>query len=153
MNIVGGLYPRKKLYLSLMFLAYVVIITIFLLKTSAPLSVNVTTSHSANIYLKHQSLNENLSNRHPQYETSPSTCKTEKLLTEEQQHAFYKMSDLLKKLRQQLVPYPRDYFYGRGIVLSVGLNQFNFAKVNLKMIELTETKLSVQVRLFILNFL
>ncbi|CAF2443998.1 unnamed protein product [Rotaria sp. Silwood2] len=55
------------------------------------------------------------------------------------------MAQLLHTLRQQVVPYPNDHFSGRGIVLTVGFNQLKFLKVNLKMIELTATKLSIQI--------
>jgi hypothetical protein len=55
------------------------------------------------------------------------------------------MSGLLQRFRKEIVPYPKNYFYGRGIVLTAGSNQMNYAEVNLKMMELTGTKLSVQV--------
>jgi hypothetical protein len=74
-------------------------------------------------------------------------------LTDDQKHDFRKMSDLLQAFRKQIVPYPNDYFHGRGIVLTAGRNQMKFAKVNLKMIELTRTKLSVQVQMIYSIFL
>ena len=79
------------------------------------------------------------------YDDSHSVCNMTSLLTNIQQRDFNSMFQLLTTFRQQIVPYPNDHFYGRGIVLSVGPNQFKFAQVNLKMIELTKTKLPVQV--------
>jgi hypothetical protein len=55
------------------------------------------------------------------------------------------MSDSLQIFRKRIVPYPNNHFYGRGIVLTAGTNQIKYAKVNLKMMELTGTKLPIQV--------
>jgi hypothetical protein len=44
-----------------------------------------------------------------------------------------------------MISYPDEYFHGRGIVLTVGPNQLDFAEVNLKMIERSGTRLGVQV--------
>ncbi|CAF4331056.1 unnamed protein product, partial [Rotaria sordida] len=53
----------------------------------------------------------------------------------------------LIKLREQIVPYPEEYFEGRGIVLTVGFAQASSEKVTLKMIELSGTQLPVQIGL------
>jgi hypothetical protein len=91
--------------------------------------------------------NERLSSYNLLYNDSLPVCNNTNLLTANQTYDFHKMSELLQIFRKQIVPYPNDHFYGRGIVLTAGPSQMNFAKVNLKMIESTGTKLSVQVRL------
>ncbi len=65
----------------------------------------------------------------------------------EQQQHFDKIAQALDEFRQQSIPlYSDDNFHGRGIVLTVGPLQIYQCKVNLKMIERTQTRLPVQVK-------
>ena len=66
-------------------------------------------------------------------------------LDDKQSKLLSAIPKLLVELRKQMVPYPNEYFYGRGIVLTVGIFQLSFAKVNLKMIELSNTRLPIEV--------
>jgi hypothetical protein len=66
-------------------------------------------------------------------------------LHNDQKIDFHQISELLKTIKKKIAPYPTNRFYGRGIVLTAGPKQIKYAKVNLKMIELTRTNLSVQV--------
>ena len=107
---------------------------------------HIVISHSKDPYFKQQLFNERLSSYNQVYNDSLPVCNTTNLLTDNQKHDFQKMSELLQTFRKQIVSYPNEYFYNRGIVLTAGPRQIKFAKVNLKMIELTGTKLPVQVR-------
>ncbi|CAF3598061.1 unnamed protein product, partial [Rotaria sp. Silwood2] len=78
------------------------------------------------------------------YDNAPSKCNTTSSLNTQREHHFPNISKLLITLRQQMILYPNEYFHGRGIVLSVGHYQLPFARVNLKMIEHSGTKLHVQ---------
>jgi hypothetical protein len=79
------------------------------------------------------------------YEESVDECNTTNPLTNGEKHAFDIISVKLVTLRNQMISYPNEYFHGRGIVLTTGQRQLKFAKVNLKMLELTGTRLPVQV--------
>ncbi|CAF0930915.1 unnamed protein product [Rotaria sordida] len=79
------------------------------------------------------------------YDNATHACKIMKSLNQEQEYAFSTISKLLITLRQQIIPYPNEYFHGRGIVLTVGPHQLALAKVNLKMIEHSGTQLHVQI--------
>jgi hypothetical protein len=83
------------------------------------------------------------------YDNSPRECNITVPLNKERLDALSNISKLLISLRQQIVPYPNEYFHGRGIVLTVGQNQLGLAKVNLKMIELSGTRLPVQVNIVV----
>jgi hypothetical protein len=107
--------------------------------------VDVRISHLIDTSFKQQLFNEHLSTYKILYNNLLPVCNTTNSLNTDQQRDFHRMSELLKTFRQQIIPYPNNYFYGRGIVLSVGPNQLKYAKVNLKMIELTLTRLPVQV--------
>jgi len=76
-------------------------------------------------------------------------CNTSEPLDIEQKDAFFAISKFLNSFRQQMVPYPNEYFHGRGIVLTVGPSQLTFARVNLKMIEFSGTRLPVQVNIIV----
>ncbi|CAF4689989.1 unnamed protein product, partial [Rotaria sp. Silwood2] len=78
------------------------------------------------------------------YDYSAGVCNVTNYLTGPQPHVLVNISELLLKLREQIVPYPEDYFEGRGIVLTVGFAQASSEKVSLKMIELSGTQLPVQ---------
>lgn len=79
------------------------------------------------------------------YENGSSVCEISQANDVEQNRSFHEILSRLHSLRQEIVPYPNDYFHDRGIVLTVGLHQLIFAKINLKLIELTGTRLPVQV--------
>jgi hypothetical protein len=92
-----------------------------------------------------QLFHERLSSYNLLYNDLLPVCNKTNSLTDDQKHAFHTMSELLQRFRKQIVPYPNNHFYGRGIVLTAGHMQMHHAKLNLKMIEVTGTKLSVQV--------
>jgi hypothetical protein len=79
-------------------------------------------------------------------------CNITKPLTNAEKNAFHIISTELATLRLHMIPYPNEYFHGRGIVLTTGKSQLKFAKINLKMLELTGTRLPVQVLFIILYF-
>ncbi|CAF4120168.1 unnamed protein product [Rotaria sp. Silwood2] len=79
------------------------------------------------------------------YDNAPSKCNTTSSLNTQGEHHFLPISKLLITLRQQMILYPNEYFHGLGIVLSVGHYQLPLARVNLKMIEHSGTKLHVQI--------
>jgi hypothetical protein len=66
-------------------------------------------------------------------------------LTDNEKNAFDIIAIKMPTLRIEMMPYPNEYFHGRGIVLTTGRKQLKFARVNLKMIEITGTRLPVQV--------
>ncbi len=140
---------RKKFYYPLIFLIPSFFTTInYLLAVSYSSSeVRIGIYHSNDINFKEKLFNERLSSYNLLYNDSLPVCNKTKLMAVNQTRDFHKMSKLLQIFRKRTVPYPNDHFYGRGIVLTAGPSQMNFAKVNLKMIELSGTKLSVQVRL------
>jgi hypothetical protein len=98
-----------------------------------------------NASLRDELVNERLASYSQLYDNSSNGCNKTNQLNEEQEEIFSDMSQLLIRLRQQMIPYPDEYFHGRGIVLTVGPNQLDFAEVNLKMIERSGTRLGVQV--------
>ncbi|CAF3928778.1 unnamed protein product [Rotaria sordida] len=79
------------------------------------------------------------------YDNASRTYNITRSLNKEQEHDFPTISKLLITLRQQIVPYPNEYFHGRGIVLTVGPHQLALARANLKMIEHSNTQLHVQI--------
>lgn len=103
------------------------------------------TIYFVNTSFRNQLIEERLATYERMYDNSFRECNTKRSLTKEQEENFPRISELLANLRQQLVPYPNQYFKDRGIVLTVGLHQISFAKVNLKMIEHSSTHLPVQV--------
>jgi hypothetical protein len=92
------------------------------------------------------SLSANYSHMH---DISLDPCNITNPLTEDEEIAFQKISDTLITLRSRMIPYPNEYFQGRGIVLTTGSGQLEFAKINLKMLELTGTRLPIQVILIL----
>ncbi len=119
---------------------------IYSLFVSSSPKVNVVlVSNFSHIDFKQQLFNERLTSYNLRYTNFLPVCNKTNTLNESEKHAYQTMSQLLQTFRTQIKPYPNDYFNGRGIVLTAGRNQLKFAKVNLKMIELTKTKLSVQV--------
>jgi len=142
------LYLKKKFYCILIFLIPSIFIAInHLSVVPSPSEAEVRLSHFNDTYFKQHLFSERLSSYNLLYNDLFPLCNNTNLLTDDQKRDFPRMSELLQKFRKQIVPYPNNYFYGRGIVLTAGPNQLKFAKVNLKMIELSGTKLPVQVRL------
>ncbi len=107
--------------------------------------VNLSNSYSINSLFRNELIHQRLTSYSLIYENSSRECDISTPLTAKQNESFLVISKLLDSLRQQIVPYPDEYFHGRGIVLTVGLRQMRLVKTNLKMIELTNTRLPVQV--------
>ncbi len=106
---------------------------------------NLSNSYSINSSFRNELIHQRLTSYSLIYENSSRECNISTPLTAEQNESFLDISKSLDSLRQQIIPYPDEYFHGRGIVLTVGLQQMRLAKTNLKMIELTNTQLPVQV--------
>ncbi|CAF3985101.1 unnamed protein product, partial [Rotaria sordida] len=66
------------------------------------------------------------------YDYSAGICNITDNLPRERPRILVNISELLIKLREQIVPYPEEYFEGRGIVLTVGFAQASSEKVTLK---------------------
>jgi hypothetical protein len=111
----------------------------------------LSTSHSTNLSFRDELINEHLASYSRTYDNSSYECNISKPLSAVQKHEFPIISQLLITLREQIISYPNEYFHGRGIVLTVGLDQWSFAEINLKMILLTGTRLPVQVNMFLFN--
>lgn len=92
-------------------------------------------------------VDEHLKSYSLMYDGKPVDCTRDRPLSDEEKENFQAIAETLKKIREEMQPYPENYFAGRGIVLSVGRNQLPFAKVNLQMIGFTSTRLPVQVRM------
>ena len=108
-------------------------------------NVTLSKSHPISASLRNELIDQHLLNHIRLHENVSSVCETSKANNAEQNRSFNDILRLLNSLRREIVPYPNDYFHGRGIVLTVGLSQLKYAKVNLKMIELSGTRLPVQV--------
>jgi hypothetical protein len=142
---------KTACYLNFICLFVIIIFNIVNLKsnfTSSLLIVNSTILHSINSSFRDKLINERLTSYSHTYDNE---CNTTRSLNDDQVVAFGKISKKLATLRTQIISYPNEYFHGRGIVLTTGLGQLRFAKVNLKMIELTGTRLPVQVLSIILS--
>ncbi|CAF3720196.1 unnamed protein product [Rotaria sordida] len=94
---------------------------------------------------KDELIDEHLASYSLMYNNESRVCNRERPLNRAQERDFSAISKLLITLREQIVPYPNEYFHGRGIVLTVGQHQLKFAKVNLKMIEHSGTQLDIQI--------
>ncbi|CAF5099847.1 unnamed protein product, partial [Rotaria sp. Silwood1] len=114
-------------------------------KSFFSLVINVTNSGSLKSTFGDESISQLSANDSYVKNKSLEQCKTTYSLSADQKLAFRKISYQLITLRTQIIPYPREYFHGRGIVLTTGLVQLKFAKVNLRMLELTGTSLPVQI--------
>ncbi len=163
MDTFTGLYSRKSFYcillLLLLFLIPFTFIEIKHLKAVlSPFETHANIFHSNRTSFelvkfnvnhksfKQQLFDDRLASYNLFYNDSLPICSDQtNSLNNDQKTDWQKMSELLKTFRNHTVPYPTDHFYGRGIVLTAGTNQIKYAKVNLKMIELTRTNLSVQV--------
>ena len=110
-----------------------------------PLVLNLTASHSPSISFRDKRTNQLLTSYSHVYEDSVYKCNTTRALRTDQRIAFDIISIKLATLRLKITPYPEEYFHGRGIVLTTGLRQLKFARVNLKMLEVSGTQLPIQV--------
>jgi hypothetical protein len=72
-------------------------------------------------------------------------CKPSGELNAKDQQILNNVTRLLPQLRRELIPYPDEYFKGRGIVLTVGPDQLLHTKFNLRIIQWLKTNLSVEV--------
>jgi hypothetical protein len=143
---IGSCLTKKKYYILIFLLSFTFIVINHLLVVPSSSETHIINSHSNDTYSKQELFNQRLSSYNLLYNDSLPVCNKTKFWLNYRNRAFHKMSELLQTFRKQIVPYPNDRFYGRGIVLTAGPNQIKFTKVNLKLIELTKTKLSVQVR-------
>jgi hypothetical protein len=142
------LFLRKDFYFILPFLIFFTFIaTKHLIAVPSSSETRIDISHSNDISFKQQLFHERLSSYNLLYNDSLPVCDKTNSLNNSQIYDFHRMSELLQTFRKQIIPYPNNSFSGRGIVLTAGLSQFRYAKLNLKMIEFTGTKLPVEVRL------
>lgn len=144
---------RKLFYIIISLISFIIIKFNYLSLLSSFFEAQIVIPNPNHTYFKQQLFKERLASYNRRYDDSLPVCNKTNTLTDDQKHDFRKMSDLLQAFRKQIISYPTDYFHGRGIVLTAGLNQMKFARVNLKMIELTRTKLSVQVQMIYSIFL
>jgi hypothetical protein len=79
------------------------------------------------------------------YENSSQECDMPEPLTDKQNQSFSAIEEALGSLRQQIVPYPSEYFHGRGIVFTVGIKEMKLMRPNLKVLGLIDTRLPIQV--------
>ena len=107
----------------------------------------LSNSHLIQSPFQRELISQCLLNHRRLYENSSSICETARAKDDEQNRNFNDVLKSLNSLRQQIVPYPNDYFHGRGVVLTVGQSQLPFARVNLKMLEFSGTQLPVQVNI------
>lgn len=108
---------------------------------------NPLNSHLINSSFRDKLISERLQTHSRMYDNSPRECNISEPLKKQLEDEFSEISRTLISLRQQIVRYPNEHFHGRGIVLSVGASQLKHAKVNVKMIELSGTRLPVQVNI------
>ncbi|CAF1119506.1 unnamed protein product [Rotaria sp. Silwood1] len=111
------------------------------------LSANSPVLYLINASFKDELINEHLASYSRMYDSASRGCNTTRSLNKEQEQNFPIISKLLITLSQQIVPYPNEYFHGRGIVLTVGPLQLTLARVNLRMIEHSGSQLNVQVNI------
>ena len=110
-----------------------------------PSIITLPTLHLIDVAFRKQLITERLASYSQFYNNSLGICNMKNSLNAEQEKNFPLISKLLVKLRQQIAAYPNQYFNGRGIILTVGSSQLKLTRVNLKMIELSHTRLPVQV--------
>jgi hypothetical protein len=141
-------YPKRIFfYIIISLISFVIIKVNYLSLLSSVFETEIVLPNSNHTSFIQQLFKERLVSYKLRYDHSLPVCNKTNTLNDNQKHDFRKMSDLLQAFRKQIVSYPTEYFNGHGIVLTAGYNQIKFARVNLKMIELTKTKLPVQVRL------
>ncbi|CAF4501389.1 unnamed protein product, partial [Rotaria sp. Silwood2] len=143
--------PRKyiKVIYCLSTIPLFLIIKYMMLKSQnhffPSLFVDSSVLQLSNALFRDELINEHLASYSRMYDNAPSKCNTTSSLNTQGEHHFLPISKLLITLRQQMILYPNEYFHGLGIVLSVGHYQLPLARVNLKMIEHSGTKLHVQI--------
>lgn len=79
------------------------------------------------------------------YDDKRNICKDKNDLDADKKSEFAQISQIFQEIRRQVPEYPKSHFFGRGIVLTGGSVQFSFMKINLKMIQLTSTRLPIEV--------
>lgn len=135
-------------------IVYVSIIGLFVLswimKSKYIHPFNETTRSPLESYLTDRSFRkeliaERLESHSHVYDKTEIGCLTNRSLSADEQINFDEISRSLIELRGEMITYPENHFHGRGIVLTVGLAQMKYLQVNLKMMELTRTRLPVQV--------
>lgn len=107
--------------------------------------IDSTRSYHIDSAFQNKRIDELLQSYHNFYDNSQRGCTGNLSLTDEQKDAFGKISTKLITLRTELIEYPKEYFHGRGIVLTAARKQLRYAKANLRMLETTGTRLPVQV--------
>jgi hypothetical protein len=149
---------RSIRYINIISLFLIIILLIIKLKTAPSLlptapsllpTVHLRPSYLINSSFRNELINERLESYAKMYNTSLVGCDNAQPSNAKQEQDLSAISELLSNLRQQMIPYPNEYFHGRGIVLTVGPQQLKFTKVNLKMIERSGTQLPVQVNLIV----
>lgn len=110
------------------------------------LSSYKTTVHAQNYFFRQKLVRQLLASHSNFYGAKLNNCNIVDPFTHERSRVLVNISQLLIKLREQIVAYPEENFQGQGIVLTVGMAQVSFEKINLKMIELSGTRLPVQVK-------
>ena len=80
------------------------------------------------------------------YESGNFKCSFNNSKNNTEDEAVLKtIADRLKSSSKLIVPFPLKHYSGRGIVFTIGSAQIKYAKVNLKMIEFSSSKLPVEV--------
>lgn len=139
-------YKKRFFHVTLYFTSVIVIVNHYLLSNSSD-SKTLKLSSIDLVRFKQRLLDERLISYSVQYPDFFPVCnKTGKPLNDRKKRSMQKIFELLQSYPKQIIPYPTDYFCGRGIVLTTGAQQLKYARVNLKMLELSGTKLPVQVR-------
>ena len=106
---------------------------------------NVSTLHTLSPLFERNRIDELLKSYFNRYENSDNDNRLAYPLSDEEEQLFTSMTMKLANLRTKLIPYPSEAFHARGIVLSVGRQQIRYAKINLRMLEVTGSRLPVQV--------
>jgi len=146
---------KKICYLNIICLLVIIIILKLEPKSTSSSSsvsslvINSLNSHSIKSSFRDKLINERLETHARMYNNTSSKCNISQPLYKELEDEFIEISKTLISLRQQIVSYPSEHFHGRGIVLTAGASQLRYAKVNVKMIELSGTRLPVQVNIII----
>jgi len=149
-------FIKASCYVNIICLFFIILILKLEPKSTPSSSVpvlNSLTTRSISSSFRNELINERLTSYSRVYDNLLRECNTSETLNDERKSGFSAISKLLISLRQQIVPYPNEYFYGRGIVLTVGPSQLQLARVNLKMIEFSGTRLSVQVNIIVSTYI
>jgi hypothetical protein len=88
---------------------------------------------------------ERMASHSSMYDDRKRECRRKRPTSDGENARYAEASRLLDTFSRTHIEYPQHYFSGRGIVLTVGMAQIPLAKVNLKMIEHSATRLPVQV--------